>query len=114
MGARRFWHRHKTLSLEDHFHFFTLHGRLPRNTQLRKLLRLDPEYVRVCTVHPGIVLIVAQSLFPVCVFAACRSCRACSRISSWSRSRNLVRALCNCDFEFPTEQPMMPAISLCS
>src|SRR5882762_7440930 len=46
MGARGFWHRHKTISFKDHFHFFTLHGRLPRNTHLRKSLRLDPEYDR--------------------------------------------------------------------
>jgi len=44
MSARRFRHGHKTFLLQDHFHFFTLHGRLPRNTQLRKLLRLDSEY----------------------------------------------------------------------
>src|SRR6267143_5444788 len=66
MGARRFWHRHKTLSLEDHFHFFTLHGRLPRNTQLRKLLRLDPEYDRATCLR---------------LYCAPRNCPYCSSIA---------------------------------
>ena len=58
--------------------------------------------------------ILAQSACPVCVFAIWRSFLACSRTSSCSKSRNRVRALCNCDFELPTEHPMMSAISLCS
>ena len=62
MGARRVWHGHKTLSLEDHFHFFTLHGRLPRNTQLRKFLRLDPEYDRATCLR----LYRAPRNFPYC------------------------------------------------
>src|ERR1700751_2918887 len=31
-----------------------------------------------------------------------------------SRSRNFIRALCNCDLLFPIEHPTMLAISLCS
>src|ERR1700686_3591005 len=44
MRARHFRHGHKTLLLEDDFYFFTLHGRVLRDTRLRKLLRLDSEY----------------------------------------------------------------------
>jgi len=63
---------------------------------------------------PELRPILAQSACPVCVFAIWRSFLACSRTSSCSKSRNRVRALCNCDLEFPTEHPMMSAISLCS
>lgn len=31
-----------------------------------------------------------------------------------SSPRNFIRALCSCDFEVPTEQPSMRAISSCS
>ena len=44
MRTRRFGHGQTTLLLEDDFYFFTLHGRLLRDTRLRKLLRLDSEY----------------------------------------------------------------------
>ena len=30
------------------------------------------------------------------------------------KSRNFIRALCNCDLLFPIEQPTIVAISLCS
>src|SRR6266849_807404 len=45
--------------------------------------------------------------------AARRSSRAFSRWCSWSSSRSRIRALCNCDFESPTERPNISAISLC-
>ena len=31
-----------------------------------------------------------------------------------SKPRNFIRALCSCDFEVPTEQPSIRAISSCS
>ena len=62
MSACRFRHGHKTISFKDHFHFFTLHGRLPRNTQLRKFLRLDPEYDRATCLR----LYRAPRNFPYC------------------------------------------------
>jgi hypothetical protein len=61
MGARRFRHGHKTFLLQDHFHFFTLHGRLPRDTQLRKF-RLDPE----CDFATCLRLFRAPRNFPYC------------------------------------------------
>jgi hypothetical protein len=62
MCARRFRHGHKTFSLKDHFHFFTLHGRLPRDTQPRKFLRLDSEYDRAMCLR----LYRAPRNFPYC------------------------------------------------
>jgi hypothetical protein len=44
MRARRAGHGDKTLVFEDPFHFFTLHGRVLRDTLLRKFLRLDSEH----------------------------------------------------------------------
>jgi hypothetical protein len=62
MSSGRFGHGHKSFSLEDYFYFFTLHGRLPRNTQLRKLLRLDSEYNLATCLR----LLRAPRNFPYC------------------------------------------------
>src|SRR4051812_13533844 len=39
---------------------------------------------------------------------------AFSALLCFSRSRNFMRALCNCDLLLPIEQPIISAISLCS
>ena len=39
---------------------------------------------------------------------------AFSALLSFNRSRNFMRALCNCDLLLPIEHPIISAISLCS
>src|SRR6476620_8678853 len=116
VGTRRFRHGGPALLFEDDVYCVTLHDRSLRGTW-RGAARAIPVVLLTCTSRnstPKLTDIVAQSPWLVCVFAACRTCLACSRTSSCSKSRSLVRALCSCDLELPTEQPMIPAISLCS
>src|SRR5271168_3877234 len=66
-----------------------LHRATPHDSRAaRRKLFLDPA-------HPAISIILSQSPSVACALAACRSSRACWRISSCNNSRNRVRALCS-------------------
>src|SRR5271156_1980941 len=65
------------------------HRATPHYSRAARLkLFLDPA-------HPAISIILSQSPSVACALAACRSSRACWRISSCNNSRNRVRALCS-------------------
>ena len=66
------------------------------------------------SLHPIVLMFSPRRSNRGAVPAALRSSRAFARIASCSNSRSRTRALCSCDFEFPIEQPMISAISLCS
>ena len=118
MCADRLGKRRKPLVFQNRFDFLTLHGTSLRDEQPlgssshKLFIRATPRTWFVAA--PRIESIVTQSELPPSALALWRSCLARSRASSCSSSRRRVRALCNCDFELPTEQPMMSAISLCS
>src|SRR5258708_35622430 len=62
MRASRFGHWHESLLFKNDFHFFTLHGRLPRDTLPRKHLPLDPDHNRAACLR----LLIAPRNFPYC------------------------------------------------
>src|ERR1700675_3591964 len=62
MGAGCFRHGHEAVLLEDYFYFFTLHGRIPRDTRCRQTVRLDSEVQRT----PGLRLLRAPRNFAYC------------------------------------------------
>src|SRR5271165_1028603 len=99
MRERRIGQFARVLLLNNLLELFTLHGLFPQSTCL-----LFFQYSSTLfAAYPASLAL-----------ASWRSCRAMSRKVSCSSSRNLMRALCNCDFEFPIEHSINLAISLCS
>ena len=101
-------------------------ARLSRNS--RQFIQLSPSLccLSVLPLHIscsslasilGIRMPVSGSFF--LLLAWLRSTRASGFLGLFGsfilrRSRNFIRALCNCDLLFPIEQPTIVAISLCS